>query len=76
MTTARQLETNRANARRSTGPKTPRGKARVAQNAVTHGLLAHETLLPDEDPQGLQTLAETCGPSTARRALRSISWWT
>jgi hypothetical protein len=59
MTTARQVETNRANARHSTGPRTARGRARVAQNAVTHGLLAHETLLPDEDPQALQTLAET-----------------
>jgi len=58
MTSARQLETNRQNARRSTGPTTANGKARVAQNALTHGLLSRETLLPDEDPQALQTLAE------------------
>jgi len=40
---------------------------------VTHGLLAHETLLPDEDPQGLQTLAETLraehGPEGAQEHL-------
>jgi hypothetical protein len=30
----------------------------VAQNALTHGLLSREILLPDEDPQVLQTLAE------------------
>jgi hypothetical protein len=40
MTSTRQLEANRANARRSTGPKTASGKARVAHNAITHGLLA------------------------------------
>ena len=31
----------------------------MAQNAVTHGLLSQDTLLPDEDPQGFQVLAET-----------------
>jgi hypothetical protein len=59
MTSTRQLASNRANARRSTGPKTASGKARVAHNPVTHGLLAHNTLLPDEDPQELQALADT-----------------
>lgn len=58
MTSPRQLEANRHNARRSTGPTTAHGKARVAQNAITHGLLSQDTLLPDEDPQGLQTLAD------------------
>jgi hypothetical protein len=59
VTSPRQLATNRANARRSTGPRTTSGKARVAQNAVTHGLLARDTLLPDEDPRELERLADT-----------------
>jgi hypothetical protein len=54
----RRIEANRRNAQRSTGPKTAAGKARVAQNAFVHGLLSRETLLPDEDPQTLETLAE------------------
>ena len=38
MTSARKVEANRANARRSTGPKTAAGRAKAAQNASRHGL--------------------------------------
>jgi len=59
VTSMRRIAANRENAKKSTGPKTSEGKARVAQNAVVSGLLSRETLLPDEDPQALETLAET-----------------
>lgn len=49
MTTEAQIEANRANAQKSTGPKTPEGKAAVAQNAVKHGLLARTAVLHGED---------------------------
>jgi hypothetical protein len=38
VTSPRQLEANRANARASTGPKTQAGRARAALNALRHGL--------------------------------------
>jgi hypothetical protein len=40
MTTKAQIAANRQNAQRSTGPRTAEGKARVRQNALTHGLCA------------------------------------
>lgn len=38
MTSDRKIKANRANARASTGPKTTRGRARAARNALRHGL--------------------------------------
>jgi hypothetical protein len=49
MTTEAQINANRANAQKSTGPRTPEGKATVAQNALKHGLLAKEAVVVGED---------------------------
>jgi hypothetical protein len=49
MSSDRQIAANRANAQRSTGPKTPEGKARACLNAVRHGLTARDAVLPEED---------------------------
>jgi hypothetical protein len=44
--TAAQIAANRANARRSTGPRTPEGKAASSRNALTHGAhAADDTIL-------------------------------
>jgi hypothetical protein len=48
MTTERQACANRLNASRSTGPRTPEGKARVALNARKHELLSRESMVKGE----------------------------
>jgi hypothetical protein len=45
MATEKQIAANRANAKRSTGPKTPSGKRRSSGNAFKHGL---SVPLPDD----------------------------
>ena len=48
MATRRQIRAFRKNAKQSTGPRTPEGKARSSQNARKHGLFARDAVLPDE----------------------------
>jgi hypothetical protein len=50
MSSERQIEANRKNAQLSTGPRKADGKARVASNALRHGLTARQILLPHESP--------------------------
>ena len=56
MATAAQIEANRRNAQKSTGPKTDEGKARVRRNAFKHGMTARTIMpvLPQEDPKDLE----------------------
>jgi hypothetical protein len=44
---------NRQNARKSTGPVTPEGKAKSRLNATKHGLRAEVVPLPGEDPEAI-----------------------
>ena len=50
MTSVRQIESNRRNAQKSTGPKTDDGKARASRSAVRHGLTAETVITLLEDP--------------------------
>jgi hypothetical protein len=52
-------EANRRNARRSTGPKTPEGRAASSQNALKHGLYSTTVLLPGEDQTEFQALLDS-----------------
>ena len=66
MTSARKAEANRQNALKSTGPKTPEGKDAIRLNALSHGLLSKEILLPGEDEEALRELAERLGRSCSQ----------
>ncbi len=48
MSTQPQIHANRLNAQKSTGPKSPQGKAVVAQNALKHGLSARHDVIITE----------------------------
>jgi hypothetical protein len=54
MTSFRQIEANRRNALRSTGPKTEDGKRRSRQNAVRHGLTSETVIAALEDIEDYQ----------------------
>ena len=49
MTTEAQVTANRLNAQKSTGPRTPEGKAISARNAIKHGLLGEQIVVEGED---------------------------
>ena len=50
----RKLAANRANAAKSTGPRSAEGKARSAGNALKHGLRAELVVLPTEDASAFE----------------------
>ena len=56
MATQEQIDANRRNAQKSTGPRTPEGKAKSRRNGLQHGLTAKTCMLEDEDPEALVDL--------------------
>jgi hypothetical protein len=56
MATDKQIAANRLNAQKSTGPRTPEGRAAVRLNGVTHGLTAETIVLKNESEADFTTL--------------------
>ena len=58
LASARQGSSNRRNAQRSKGPRTSEGRARSSKNALSHGALAQQVLLPSENESDLADLRD------------------
>ncbi|MCB1119419.1 MAG: hypothetical protein KDK65_05610 [Chlamydiia bacterium] len=58
MTSLKQIEANRKNAKRSTGPISSGGKAIVASNAIKHGILSTRTYVEDEERELYEDFCE------------------
>jgi hypothetical protein len=56
MSSLKQIEANRCNALKSTGPTTPEGKGRSRCNAVRHGLTAETVIATLENAEDYQAL--------------------
>ena len=83
MSTQPQIHANRLNAQKSTGPKTPQGKAVVAQNALKHGLSARHDVIITESQEDFDlhrdSLLEELAPQGPMESILadrivSLSW--
>lgn len=59
MATQKQIEANRKNAQKSTGPQTPEGRAAVRLNSVKHGLCAKTLVLDGEQESDFESLLDS-----------------
>jgi hypothetical protein len=57
MATPAQINANRANAQKSTGPRSVEGKSTSRFNALKHGIDAASPVIPGEDPAEYESLA-------------------
>ena len=58
MTSLKQIEANRRNALKSTGPRSEEGKQRASRNALRHGLTAETIIEPLEDSEDYKLFEE------------------
>lgn len=68
MTSSRQREANRANALKSTGPRTLKGKARSSRNAMQHGLSSRTIVLEGECESDFELLQQSVMDEVAPRS--------
>jgi hypothetical protein len=58
MISEQKLEANKLNALKSTGPKTPEGRAKSALNAIKHGLCAQTVIISSENSDEFRAFAK------------------
>src|SRR5947209_15620412 len=59
MSTERQIAANQLNAQKSTGPRTPEGRAAVRLNGVKHGITAQTLVLKGEREEDFTALLDS-----------------
>src|SRR5262245_29698890 len=83
MSSLKQIEANRLNALKSTGPRTEEGKRRSRCNAIRHGLTAETVIAGVENPEDYESFEATItadyDPTTAAERelvlrLASVLW--
>lgn len=74
MSTEKQIEANQRNGWLSNGPVTGEGKVVSSRNALKHGLLLRQVLLPSEDRRALAGL-EPKGYAAAVPAESRLVYW-
>ena len=74
MATAAQITANQSNAQRSTGPRTEEGKARIASNAVRHGLTARHLVIREDEREPFESFRDAL--ETELDPQGAIEWTT
>jgi hypothetical protein len=65
MASRKQIEANRRNARKSTGPRTAAGRATSSRNALRHGLTAKQIVVSDESAKEFMAYYRECHEALA-----------
>ena len=73
MTSTARVEANRKNSLRSTGPRTPEGKARSRRNGLKHGLTGAFVVLPGDDGPAIAERVDAWS-ADFRPSNRAESW--
>jgi len=83
MATEKQIQANRLNAQKSTGPNTEQGKAVSRFNALQHGFRARAVVLPGEDPHEFAALCDAIAAQFEPEGVQEMmlaeliatAWW-
>ena len=69
-----QLAANRANAQKSTGPRTPEGKSKSRLNAFRHGITAQVIVMPPEQMEAYMNFNKDLYHAFAQAMSSRSSW--